>query len=240
MSASGMVAKALVLPPTVGAGGPATCHQAALGWLLHAEGYTHAWQLLRQINETFTMPRDLSMWARDHIYNVNARLDRALLRVGGDVLLPAVGDILFTQAGGSVAHSMVVVRKTPGHVFIRGFNNAGTFNYVGIANPAIPGAYDNVDRDICDRVYWNAAGTGFGAGGGLAELRWVRYQNAATRIRAALLHWSYSVFRTPGWQHRGPSLNCPPFCPHRTPAAPGAVDIAAAAVAGAAGALRPR
>lgn len=209
-----IVAAANVPPPAPGAPGPATCHQAAIGWLLAAEGYTRPWQLLQQINGTFFVPRDISMWARDHIYNLNAQLNRAELTGGTPAWEPSVGDILFTQQGPNVAHSLVVVRKGGGQIFVRGFNNAGTFNYPGVAIPAPPGAYDNNDRDICDVNLWNPAGTGFGAGGGMAQLRWVRYQNAANKIRQALRHWSYSMLRTPGWRH---AENIPRPCPGDCP-----------------------
>lgn len=199
---------------------PTTCNEAALGWLLKAEGYTHPWQLMRQIANTFAMPNSIATWLRAHIYRPPYRLTRANLTSAHAATKPRVGDILFTLTGANpnVWHSMVVVAVGPGTaVYIRGFNNAGTFNYIGIPHPAPPGAYDNRNRDVSGVNLWHGAGIAqtFGVGGG-ATLFFVRYQDAATRLGRALGLWKHSYRRTPGWVHnpRGAAVVCPASCPH--------------------------
>lgn len=215
-AAAQLVAGANAAPPAAVAPlryGPLTCHEAVVGWLLNAEGYTRPWQLVRVIAGRMIMPQSYGRWLKRQIYTANAALTRADLIGGNPVWTPAAGDILFTaQGAGDAMHSMVVVANNP--VRVRGFNNAGTFNHPGIAVPAPPGQYDNNDRDVTDVNLWNGAGTGFGANAAGADLRWVRYQNAAQQIRAALAHFTYSFFRTPGWRHTGGGgAACPPSCP---------------------------
>lgn len=221
-TAVALVAASNVAPPGAAAPGPTTCHEAAIGWLLTAENYTSPWKLMRYAMSTLILPASAGSWLKAYVYNSNARINQADVVAGGAAIFrPNPGDILFTcQGGGPAMHSMIVVpgpAGPPGNVFIRGFNNAGTFNYPAIAPHAPPGAYDANDRDVGDPNLWNAAGTGFGANAAGAELHWVKYQNGAQAIRNALAHWTHSNFRGPGgghgWQHTG-GPPCPASCPH--------------------------
>lgn len=218
-SATALAAAARVAPPLgvpVGAPGPTTCHEAAIGWLLTAENYPSPWKLMRYAMNTFVLPTSAGSWLKAHIYSSNVRLDLVDITGGNPIFIPNQGDILFTFQGGLTAmHSMIVVPGPAGQVFIRGFNNAGTFNYPGLLPLAPAGAYDANDRNIADLNLWDAAGTGFGANNAGAELRWVKYQNAAQAIKKALAHWTHSNFRKNGhgWQHTG-GPPCHPSCPH--------------------------
>ncbi len=218
-SAATLVAAANAAPPAANAPGPGTCHEAAMGWLLGAENFSSPWKLMRYSMNTLLMPAFPGSWLKSYVYAINARIHRADVLAGGaPVMRPALGDILFTcQGGGAAMHSMIVVSGPGGNVLIRGFNNAGTFNYPGVAPHAPAGGYDANDRDIGDVNLWDAAGTGFGANNAGAALHWVKYVNAAPAIRNALAHWTHSNFRGPGgghgWQHTG-RPPCPPSCPH--------------------------
>ena len=213
-----LVAAANVAPPAPAAPGPTTCHEAAIGWLLSAENYTSPWKLMRYAMSTFVLPVSAGSWLKAYIYNYNSRLHLADAQGVNPLMKPNPGDILFTYQGGLTAmHSMIVVPGPGNHVRVRGFNNAGTFNYPALAIPAPAGAYDPNDRDIADPALWDVTGTGFGANNANAQLYWVRYQNAAQAIRRALAHWTHSHFRGPngghGWQHTG-APPCHPSCPH--------------------------
>ncbi len=226
-AAADIVAAAQVAPPVhverrfgMTTYGPVNCHEAALGWLLEAEGFTRPWQLVHCIkfSHTCLSPRTLAHWLNAFIYQPRLRVWLPNLTAAAPVVpRPAPGDILFTLQGASAPwHSMVVVHSAVGSVRIRGFNNAGTFNYPAIAQAAPAGQYDGLDRDITDAHYWHGNGMNatFGAQGGNA-LYVVRYQDAANNVRNALqLHWSYSFFRTPGWQHAAGATACPASCPH--------------------------
>lgn len=233
-SAASLIAAASVPPPGAAAHGPVTCHHAAIGWLLMAENYTSPWKLMYYAMGTFAVPLGAALgmnpgsWLKQYIYAINVRIHRVDVSGANPIMTPSPGDILFTCQGGPTAmHSMIVVPGPvmPGPVYIHGFNNAATFNYLAphpVAHPvamAPAGAYDPVPRDVHDANLWDPAGTGFGAIGAGAELRWVRYQNAAQAIRTALAHWRHSNFRGPGgghgWQHVAPpGAICPPSCPH--------------------------
>lgn len=192
---------------------PRNCHEAVLGWLLKAEGYTHPWQLMRQISIT-QGAATVGPWMARYLYTPPTfRVSRGQT-TGGGALQP--GDILFTHTGNPHVplHSMVLVNGPP-HARIRGFNNQGTF---GIAHPA--GAYDNNDVDISAVALWHGPaifGT-FGSvhlGGVGNPLCRVRYQNASAHLHTALQHWEYSKWRTPGWQHTPQgAAACPACCPH--------------------------
>lgn len=211
-TAAALVAAAQIAPP-----GPPhdarNCHEALLGWLLAAENYHSPWKLMRYSMNTQVAPNTTGTWLTAYIYKFNGRVEQQHLAPGASpVFLPQAGDILFTIQGGVAMHSMVVVHSAPNNLRIRGFNNAGSFNYPGQNPPAPAGAYDNNDRNICDGNLWSGV-NGFGANAGGAELRWVKYANAATNVRQALGHWTHAHMRTPGWQHTG-APPCPPSCPH--------------------------
>jgi hypothetical protein len=169
---------------------------------------------MRYAMNTLVLPASAGSWLNSYIYVINTRVRQQDLAPGGNpMFLPQPGDILFTIQGGITAmHSMIVVQSTANNLLIRGFNNHGTFNYPAQNPPAPAGSYDNNDRNVCDANLWNAT-DGFGANGAGAELRWVKYANAASRMRQALAHWTHAHFRTPGWQHTG-GPPCPPSCPH--------------------------
>jgi hypothetical protein len=191
--------------------GPGTCHEAALGWLLDAEGYTSPWKLLRYAVRALSASglNRTADWLGGHVYTPS----RKILRHHATSPLTEIdrGDILFVKGGHSVTHSMVVVRKQPGHVFIRGFNNAYTFNYPNQPNLAIPGEYDPLDRDICDPLMWDGLGQQFAG----AELWRIPYHAVAQSLRTALQHWAHSNRAGDGhhgWEHAGHL--CLPACPN--------------------------
>jgi hypothetical protein len=198
--------------------GPTTCNEAAVGWLLKAEGYTHPWQLMREVANTFMMPNSISSWLR-LVYSASGR---RMNRLDITNAVPSPGDLLHTVTQGTlnVHHSMVVVAVGGGHVWIRGFNNGATFNLPAPAVMAVPapfGAYDATNRNVADQNLWHgfAPNQTFGAQAPGVELRLITYVDLATSIRNSLRHWTYSVLRTPGWQHTqavGPGcqiLHCP-------------------------------
>jgi len=225
-AAAGLVAAANVQPPPYLPAppglGPSTCHEAAIGWLLMAEGYHSPWKLLRYTMSTFLMPMWPGRWLTRYIYANNIHLNRADTTGQNLATRPLPGDILFTVRGQNDAmHSMIVVPAPGGGhaTCIRGFNNAGTFNYPGVAIPAPGGAYDTQIRPIHDANLWDQAATGFGANNARMELRLVRYNAAAQRTLAALVHWQHSNWRGPfgghGWKHVAPpNGQCHLSCPH--------------------------
>lgn len=193
---------------------PMNCHEAVLGWLLKAEGYTHPWQLMRRIAITQGL-RTVGPWMAQHLYTPPTfRISRGHTTAGAAL---QVGDILFTHVAGipyGPLHSMVLVAGPP-NAAIRGFNNQGTF---GMAHPAA--AYDNQNVLITPAALWHGPailGT-FGSGhlGGTGNpLCRVRYQIASGHLQTALQHWVYSRWRTPGWRHTPPAgIACPASCPH--------------------------
>ena len=212
-----MVTAARTQPPLPNVGGPHTCHDAALGWVLTAEGYCHPWQLITEVKTLlFTKHKDIPKWI-PNVYNSGTKIDR------GDVTsatpVPHAGDVLFTKDPGGIWHSMVVVNSAAGHVYIRGFNNAATFNYLGVNPPAPPGKYDPNDRDVADANLWHGLpharvfGKAIGAEHPTTHLWLITYANVAHALKTALSHWTYSLLRTPGWQHTGGGVcgvvNCP-------------------------------
>jgi hypothetical protein len=217
-SARKLVSASQQRPPLAAAGGPHTCHDAALGWVLTAESYSHPWQLVTEVKSKLGQAHtNIPHWIRN-IYSVSTKLTDA--DVTGASPAPRPGDILFTKdLGGSIWHSMVVVSATSGHVYIRGFNNAGTFNYPEINIPALPGAYDPVDRDVAPPNLWHGLAhvRVFGQANGnnlpSTYLWLIRYADVASALKATLVHWTYSLLRTPGWQHTG-GPPCFPQCPH--------------------------
>jgi hypothetical protein len=192
---------------------PMNCHEAVLGWLLKAEGFTHPWQLMRQIAITQGVAT-VGPWMARVLYTPKFRLSQGHIN-NAAVLQP--GDILFTHTGNFHVplHSLALVAGPP-NAAIRGFNNQGTF---GMNHPA--GAYDANDVDITAGALWHGdqiTGT-FGSthfGGTGNPLCRVRYQAASQNLQNALQHWQYSFWRTPGWQHtpQGLGVACPAWCPH--------------------------
>jgi hypothetical protein len=216
-SPSKMMTAAQTQPPLKNNGGPHTCHDAALGWVLTAEGYSHPWQLITEVKTAlFTRHKDIPRWI-PIIYNSGRKID--LGDVTSATPVPRPGDVLFTKDVYGVWHSMAVVNSTAGHVYIRGFNNAATFNYVTL-NPAAPsGKYDPNDRDVADANLWHGLpharvfGKAIGAEHPTTHLWLITYANVAHALKTALSHWTYSLLRTPGWQHTGAGqcrmINCP-------------------------------
>jgi hypothetical protein len=222
-SAASLAAAAQIAPPTGPAEAPRNCHEAAMGWLLAAENYSSPWKLMRYSMNTLVAPATTASWLQAHVYVPHVKMSRVDTLGGGNATYaPAVGDLLFIQPGATPpVHSMVVVGAVgPGGahgILVRGFNNAGTFNYPGVVSHAPPGGYDAINRDISDINLWDRTGWGFGANNAGAELHLVRYNVAAAAIRNALVHWTHSNFRGPlgghGWQHTG-GPPCPAACPH--------------------------
>jgi hypothetical protein len=205
-SAAAMITAANAPPPR--ANGPDDCHQAVLGWLLTADRRVSPWKLMTYVQSR----KDVGTWLTEHIYRNSLRI------LPDNAQQAAPGDILFLRVDGlRAAHSMVVVRRSPTGVFIRGFNNGGTFNHRGCRDRAPDGAYDPTDRDICTAELWY--GDFFGAASFLAgELHCVPYEVARHNVRNALRHWTHSYWAGRGhhgWEHRGAASPCDlPACPN--------------------------
>ena len=200
---------------------PMTCNESVLGWLLKAMGKTHPWQCMCQIRAKCNA-LNIGDWMWTHLFNQRTRLNLNNL-TGGAAFFPAggavqFGDILILQGavvGTMLAHSMVVVAGYP--VRIRGYNNFGTFAGVPGINPPPGVIYDPHDRDCTVAGLWHgAAPQTFGAAS--RPLYRVTYEDAVTNLdrlfspQAAVTHFTYSWFRTPGWQHTGAGP-CPVWCP---------------------------
>jgi hypothetical protein len=186
---------------------PFNCHAAALYWMFRDMALTAADArgcITAIVNATCPgclgrgahgtgLPPD--WYGRTFCQNTTAITTRAALF--GAV---SVGDVLVTgNPPGFMAHSMVVVEKKnfAGRrwVYVRGFNNAGTF---GGSSPR--DAYDNHDRDCDKDSLWRAGvgGTqqfGFGAGSNLHVVTYANYRMAAqavlTRAHAKNGVWHY-------------------------------------------------
>jgi hypothetical protein len=216
-SSGGMVTAANTQPPPKASDGPHTCHEAALGWVLTAESYTHPWQLIAQVkSKLMHAGKDIPHWM-PNIYAVARKISQADVTAAAPS--PRPGDILFTKDPGGIWHSMVVVNSVANHVYIRGFNNAATFNYIGVASAAPAGAYDASNRDVADPNLWHGLphaevfGKAIGPELPNTHLWLISYDNVARSLKSALSHWTYSMLRTPGWQHTG-GPQCGPHCPH--------------------------
>jgi len=101
----------------------------------------------------------------------------------------AVGDVVILGHPNNPMHTMVVVRVGAGDVFIRAFNNVGTF---GPPSPYL--AYDSHDRNLNTPHLW--IGTGFGIGGlAMHRVTYANYTARATTIRNSIQHgrsrWVY-------------------------------------------------
>lgn len=167
---------------------PKNCHEAVLGWFLTSMNYPRRWRLIREAakrHPDFQGQPEISrqflstwMWTdfyMGHTQQVNFNNIR-LNTHQGDILVVGLGQ-----------HSMVVVENPqaiPGviypapagtqthRVYIRGFNNIGSFNQLlGSANawpPYDPGyhpvpmstskaaAYDAYNRDVANPRLWNS------------------------------------------------------------------------------------
>ena len=173
-------------------------------------------------------------WMRQHIYHHNphvGRLTRNDVMTVGGANAPQPGDILYIPGAGLLlTHSMVVVQGPP-NTLISGFNNAGTFNLPAPPPGAPPPAgagYDIHPRDVTFAGVAGGAGLWhpphpapgaaqtFGAVAPGGALYRVTYNNAMMAMQNALAHWSYSWFRTPGWQHMQHGCMVP-NCPHSHP-----------------------
>jgi hypothetical protein len=213
-----MVTAAQTQPPGTAAGGPHTCHEAALGWAFTAEKYSDPWELVAEIKDKLQRSRtDIPHWIRN-IYTSATKLSEA--DVNSATPHPHTGDVLFTKdPGGNIWHSMVVVSVVPNHVYIRGFNNAGTFNYLTVNPPAPPGAYDASNRDVADTNLWHGLpharvfGKAIGTELPSNYLWLIPYDNLVRSLKTALSHWTHSSRRNPNWQHTG-GPPCFPHCPH--------------------------
>jgi Domain of unknown function (DUF4157) len=197
---------------------PKNCHEAVLGWFLTSMNYPRRWSLIRKAAEKFAPTHagggnkyfdGYWMWYK--IYTEHIPLD--FDNVG---ILSDEGDILVV--GNLAAHSMVVVDKSPiypnihvpnhgwqtHHVYIRGFNNSGTFSQL-LPAPYPPQGmkYDNNDREVTDSRVWGAIAGGVGFGQFNAPLYKVRHQYARIKI-ADLFPWEGSeipMHTSPRWHY---------------------------------------
>lgn len=100
-----------------------------------------------------------------------------------------VGDVVILGNPNNPMHTMVVVRVNGGDVFIRGFNNVGTF---GPPSPHL--AYDNHDRNLNTPGLW--VGNSFGIGNQpMYRVTYANYIAAAANVRNSFQHcrsrWVY-------------------------------------------------
>ena len=215
---------------------PRNCHEAVLGWFLTSMNYPQRWRLIREAaNRHPDFQRQLeisrqffSNWMWSDFYQVHTRQ----VNFNNILLNTHQGDILVAGLG---QHSMVVVENPqaiPGviypapagtqthRVYIRGFNNIGSFNQLlGSANgfpPYDPGyhpvpmstrnaaAYDAYDRDVANPRLWHslpADPNSFGFTG--VSIYVVSYANARNLV-ANLFPWANSplpVTTTPRWHY---------------------------------------
>ena len=203
---------------------PKNCHEAVLGWFLTSMNYPRRWRLIREaakrhpalagqpeITRQFTGQFMWDNFYTGHTQQVNFN-NIHLHTHRGDILVAGIG----------AAHSMVVVENPqpiPGapagtqthRVYIRGFNNIGSFNQLlGSANGLPPydagyhpvpmntntaAAYDPYDRDVANPRLWRflpANPNLFGyAGGAGAPLYVVSFANAENLV-AQLFPWENS------------------------------------------------
>jgi hypothetical protein len=203
---------------------PKNCHEAVLGWFLTSMNYPRRWRLIRlaaarhpalagqpAITRQFTGQFMWDNFYTGHTQQVNCN-NIHLHTHRGDILVAGIG----------AGHSMVVVENqqivpapAPGnpthHVYIRGFNNIGSFNQLlgsptGAApydagyhpvpmNTSTAAAYDAHDRDVANRRLWRSFPANpnlFGfAGGAGAPLYVVSFANAENLV-AQLFPWENS------------------------------------------------
>jgi len=175
--------------PNLSAGVVYTCHMAALHWACMAHGDTPM-----QAHEK------VSAYTRKHCPGCN-NLDRPHASVsttqyskdfcsgGLKVSSPdelkencMSGDILTVGPAAWVSHTMIVRRrsKRSNRVYIRGFNNHGTFMALPPAPLPPRDAYDPVSRDVTDSRLWNGAPFSIG-GDQLSVIRHHVYMNRVKR-----------------------------------------------------------
>jgi hypothetical protein len=164
---------------------PHNCHEAVLGWLLQAKyprlrfasslshGVELAWLSLRSLSERqgSAFPKQLTgQWFGQHLYHIGYVPAQPPLSQASFLL----GDVLFFGNRGAPHHSMVVVQKTGGQAFARGFNNAGL-----LGGPYM--AWDATTYDVTDSNRWDSQNN-FMGNNGPCELWTITYDRVAANI----------------------------------------------------------
>jgi len=133
------------------------CHMAVVNWGLQSLGRTQNQAVLttdrlagmhcRMCTGDFNFHQTLPAQAYEARFCQNKR--KLLRNLPFDQQIQP-GDVILIGVPGFLTHSTVAVRVDPGEIYIRGFNNAGSFAEA----VELRSQYDPTDRAITSSNYW--------------------------------------------------------------------------------------